>query len=138
MSNLYITTSRKPKNSTRKLVKWLAILMKAKKENRGKRDFGEIEERAKTFGCPNLLFIYERHGNPDSLNFYRKNWLGQIKIKKIEFNKLPKRGEVELVVPEKIEEIIKKIRSLNYSTHKKNEIVFKSRGTELLKIILGD
>ncbi|MFH0922535.1 MAG: hypothetical protein V1811_00580 [Candidatus Micrarchaeota archaeon] len=75
MSNLFITTSRKPKLFTRKLAKMLAGLLGAETENRGKRSFGEVIERAEVRGRTRLIAIYEKKGNPESLNFFEEDWL---------------------------------------------------------------
>ncbi|NYZ78160.1 hypothetical protein H0N96_02040 [Candidatus Micrarchaeota archaeon] len=70
MTNLYITTSRKPSQSTRKLARWFALLTGAVSENRGKSSVGECVERARVLGMTRLLFVYEKQGNPVELAFY--------------------------------------------------------------------
>lgn len=70
MTNLYITTSRKPSQATRKLARWLALLANAASENRGKRSVGDCVERARALGMTRLLFVYEKQGNPVELAFY--------------------------------------------------------------------
>lgn len=83
MSSLYVTTCRHPTPGTRRLVKWLAALLGAKTENRGKRSFDELLSRAEAFGCKRLLFVYESHGNPSELRFYEGEWLGVVPIKSV-------------------------------------------------------
>ena len=67
---LYITSSRKPSVLTRRLIRTLAHLVGAVIENRGKRDFDAIAERAAHFGCTRLALVYESHGNPSRIAFY--------------------------------------------------------------------
>lgn len=78
--NLYISTSRKPSRLTRKLSRWLAALLNAYCENRGKRSVADCVERARARGLTRLLFVYEKKGNPSELAFLdarggRGSWL---------------------------------------------------------------
>ncbi|MBI5228755.1 hypothetical protein HY991_01495 [Candidatus Micrarchaeota archaeon] len=72
---LYITTSRKPSQLTRRFVKWLEFLLEGEAENRGKRNIEEIAERARGKGFARILFVYEKKGNPERLCFYENGWL---------------------------------------------------------------
>ncbi len=74
---IYVTTSRKPSQATRRLAKWLALLFGGESENRGKRGVGEVVERASRKGFLRVLFIYEAKGNPSKLVFFdeEKGWL---------------------------------------------------------------
>jgi len=80
MSQLFVTTSRKPSVLTRKLAKALAGLLGAETENRGKRSFGEVVERAETQGRTRIIAIYEKKGNPESLNFFENDWLSPVVV----------------------------------------------------------
>ena len=75
--SLYVTTSRKPSQLTRKLAKWLAIIFGGETENRGKRSVQETAARAAEKGYSRVLFIYETHGNPNRLVFFGEDsgWL---------------------------------------------------------------
>ncbi len=75
--NLFITTSRKPSQQTRKLSRWLATLLRAECENRGKRGVDEVMRRAASAGFSRVLFVHEAHGNPSELVFRDENegWL---------------------------------------------------------------
>src|SRR3989344_1172822 len=74
---LYVSTSRKPTQKTRILAKWLARLLGGGSENRGKRSVGEIAQRMGGKGFSRAVFVYEKHGNPFSLNFFdaEEGWL---------------------------------------------------------------
>jgi len=62
---------------TRRLAKWLALLVGGETENRGKRDAAGVVERAAARGFTRVLFIYENKGNPSRLVFHDsdKGWL---------------------------------------------------------------
>ncbi|HEV8289507.1 MAG TPA: hypothetical protein VGQ00_00955 [Candidatus Norongarragalinales archaeon] len=75
MSSLLITTSRKPSVLTRKLCRWLAFVLKAECENRGKRSLPEMEQLANKKGRRRLLFIGEKNGNPSTLSFFEDEWI---------------------------------------------------------------
>lgn len=82
---LYITTSRKPSATTRRLAKWLARLLHGESENRGKRSVSEIMERAENAGLDGVLVIGESHGNPSKLSFIRGGeWRESILLKSLE------------------------------------------------------
>ncbi len=66
---LYVSTSRKPTSKTRILAKWLERLLGGESENRGKRSVSDIAGRMGQKGFKRAVFVYERHGNPFSLNF---------------------------------------------------------------------
>src|SRR3989338_2795011 len=66
---LYVSTSRKPTQQTRILAKWLAGLLGGGWEKRGKRSVTEIAARMQEKGFKRAVFVYEKHGNPNSLNF---------------------------------------------------------------------
>jgi hypothetical protein len=66
-AGFYVSTSRKPSVRTRKLARWLPILLGGKSENRGKRSVRELVSRAEKNGLPKLLLVYEDHGNPSQL-----------------------------------------------------------------------
>ncbi len=74
---LYVSTSRKPTQQTRVLAKWLARLFGGECENRGKRSVNEIASRMDEKGFKRAVFVYEKHGNPFSLNFFDagEGWL---------------------------------------------------------------
>jgi rRNA maturation protein Rpf1 len=75
--NLFVSTSRKPSAQTRKLARWLARLLGAGTENRGKRSVEEVMRRAAARGFSRVLFIHEAKGNPSELVFRDENegWL---------------------------------------------------------------
>ncbi len=82
----YITTSRKPSLTTKRLCRALAALLpRGFYENRGKKGIDDIFERAKSLGKRRALLLYEQNGNPASISFMRINdswkWLEpEIKI----------------------------------------------------------
>lgn len=86
--------------------------MGGENENRGKRSVDDIAARMEEKGFNRAVFVFEKHGNPDSLNFFDlkdgKGWLypeviiGEVKILKAEgtrvlavgsFKALDKSGE---------------------------------------------
>ncbi len=69
ISLLYVSTSRKPSQKTRSLARWLERLFGGESENRGKRSVREIAARMEAKGFKRAVFVYEKHGNPFSLNF---------------------------------------------------------------------
>lgn len=75
-----MSTGRKPTQTTRKLGRLLSLILHCKYENRGKRSVDEICERAETFGCQKVAFIYEQKGNPSSIQFFDEDlgWLPEI------------------------------------------------------------
>ncbi len=75
--NLFVTTSRKPSAQARKLSRWLATLLRAGTENRGKRSVEEVVSRAAAQGFSRVLFVHESHGNPSELVFRdeKEGWL---------------------------------------------------------------
>lgn len=74
---IFVSTSRKPSQETRRLARWLALLAGGETENRGKRSVGEVAARAAVRGFSRVLFIYEKHGTPRELVFFDedKGWL---------------------------------------------------------------
>ncbi|MFH1750902.1 MAG: hypothetical protein ABH863_04450 [Candidatus Micrarchaeota archaeon] len=80
MSSLYLSTGRKPSQLTRKVARLLSLILQAKYENRGKKSVDEVCIRAEKFGCQKVAFIYEKKGNPASIEFFdeEKGWLPEI------------------------------------------------------------
>ncbi|MEW6328978.1 MAG: hypothetical protein AB1468_02565 [Candidatus Micrarchaeota archaeon] len=82
----YVTTSRKPSLTTKRLCRLLAALLpRGVYENRGKKGIEDIFERAKSLGKRRALLVYEQNGNPSSISFMKINgsweWLEpEIKI----------------------------------------------------------
>lgn len=74
-TNLYVTTSRKPAQLTRRVARTLARLLGATYENRGKGSVNEVGTRAAQLGLSRVLFVYESHGNPARLAFWEDGWL---------------------------------------------------------------
>ncbi|MBI5224976.1 hypothetical protein HY989_03830 [Candidatus Micrarchaeota archaeon] len=77
MSNLFISTGRKPTATARKLARLLSLILMAKYENRGKRSVDDVCARAEHHGMTKIAFIYERKGNPSSIQFFDQTngWL---------------------------------------------------------------
>lgn len=71
---LFVSTSRKPGQETRKLAKWLARFL-GETENRGKRSVEEVVARAENKGFKRLVFVYEKGGRPCELAFFEDGWL---------------------------------------------------------------
>ncbi|MBU1197062.1 hypothetical protein KJ765_00970 [Candidatus Micrarchaeota archaeon] len=73
----YFSTSRRPSQLTRRIVRKLAYLLQGKYENRGKRSGEELAERAQHFGFSRVCFLYEKNGNPSEMQFFdvEKGWL---------------------------------------------------------------
>ncbi len=94
---IYVTTSRKPSQLTRKLVKFLARLPGGVTENRGKRSVSECIERAENEGCDTVLVVSENHGNPAKLSFISGGeWKESILVKSIDF---PPKDEIPRRLP---------------------------------------
>jgi hypothetical protein len=90
---MYLTTSRKPSLTTKRLCRVLArLLPRGTYENRGKKSIEDVVSRAKKLGKSRVLLIYEHKGNPDKMTFMEIgkewNWLSpEIRIEKL--GKLP-------------------------------------------------
>lgn len=83
---IYITTSRKPSQLTRRIARYLGRVF-GTYENRGKRSMAEIVARANTAGYTRIMFMYEKKGNPSELSFYEDEWLEPlIKIRGVKEN----------------------------------------------------
>ncbi|MGB9577076.1 MAG: hypothetical protein ACP5O3_01430 [Candidatus Micrarchaeia archaeon] len=94
MSSIYVTTSRKPSQLTRRLARWLELLLAAEYENRGKKSFDEVRERARTLGLKKILFVYERNGNPDRIAVWDADWREpEIRLRSVVF---PPKSRVEV------------------------------------------
>lgn len=91
---MYITSSRKPSLTTKRLGRTLArLLPRGIYENRGKKSVEEIAARAKTLGKSRAMLVHEHKGNPEKLVFMEIGkewkWLSpQVRI--IKLGKLPK------------------------------------------------
>jgi len=72
---MYITTSRKPSDSTRRLAKIISNFI-GPYENRGKKSIEEIVTRADGLGENRVMIISESGGNPNSISFISisKEW----------------------------------------------------------------
>lgn len=100
---IYVSTSRKPTQKTRSLARWLERLFGGESENRGKRSVSGIAARMSGKGFKRAVFVYERHGNPSTLNFFdsEEGWLypeleiGEFKVFKSEKARLPPVTRVE-------------------------------------------
>ena len=90
---MYISTSRKPSLTTKRLCRVLArLLPRGIYENRGKKNIEDVASRAKKLGKSRVLLIYEHKGNPQKMTFMgvgkEWGWLSpEIKIEKL--GKLP-------------------------------------------------
>ncbi len=67
MSHLFISTSRKPNDATRRLSHWLASLLNAEHRNRGKYSVEEVVDQAEKAGRTRVLFVYDFKGNPGEM-----------------------------------------------------------------------
>ncbi|MEW5955630.1 MAG: hypothetical protein AB1626_03800 [Candidatus Micrarchaeota archaeon] len=116
MGSFYVTTGRKPSQNTRRLAKWLAIILGGESENRGHRSFDEIVERASAKGLRRIVFVYESHGNPSRIALWEDEWLEpEIVLKSVEFpekegRRLP--GEFKVVAEDAAGEKIRKLLEL--------------------------
>ncbi|MFH1285719.1 MAG: hypothetical protein ABIH99_04000 [Candidatus Micrarchaeota archaeon] len=104
---LYVTTSRKPSQLSKRLGKAFALLIPfSNYENRGKKSIDEVVERARKLGKTRVLLVYEYHSNPSALSFIsigRKEeweWLTpELAISKLQLaSPLPRRIPHELLV----------------------------------------
>jgi hypothetical protein len=73
---MYITTSRKPSDSTRVLARNLSSFLNSTYENRGKKSVEEVVSRARQLGFRRVMVISESKGNPNKLSFISidKGW----------------------------------------------------------------
>ncbi len=69
MSGFFISTSRKPSVTTRRITRWLSALLAGGTENRGKRSVAQVAQRAADRGYSNVIIVHEDHGNPSQLCF---------------------------------------------------------------------
>ena len=66
---MYITTSRKPSNSTKILASNISAFMNSKYEPRGKKSIEEVVDRARELGFGRVMVVSEQKGNPNKLAF---------------------------------------------------------------------
>jgi len=89
---MYITTSRKPSDKTRKIARLFANFI-GTYENRGKKSIEELVERAKELGENRIMILSESKGNPNTINIISINeewaWIEPEIIFSIESNKIP-------------------------------------------------
>ncbi|VVB73358.1 putative Brix domain-containing ribosomal biogenesis protein [uncultured archaeon] len=73
---MYITTSRKPSDSTRVLARNISSFLNSTYENRGKKSIEDVVSRARLLGFRRVLIISESKGNPNKLSFISiaKGW----------------------------------------------------------------
>lgn len=69
-TGFFITTSRKPSVLTRRLQKWLLVLLGGISQNRGKQSISQLAQSAKLKGYRYLIIIHESHSNPSQLAFF--------------------------------------------------------------------
>jgi len=67
---MYITTSRKPSDATRKLARLLSTFLGIY-ENRGKKSIADVVTRSDELGHSRVIILSEKRGNPDSLSFIK-------------------------------------------------------------------
>lgn len=81
---LFVTTSRKPSALTRRLAKWLSVLLQADNDNRGKKSIQDVVAEAEKKGCGRVMLIYESHGNPAKLAFLdATGWMEEVAIARV-------------------------------------------------------
>ena len=66
---MYITTSRKPSDSTRVLARNISSFLNSTYENRGKKSVEDVVSRARLLGFRRVMVISESKGNPNKLSF---------------------------------------------------------------------
>ena len=66
---MYITTSRKPSNSTKILAGNISTFLNSRYEPRGKKSIEEVVERARELGFGRVMVVSEQKGNPNKLAF---------------------------------------------------------------------
>ncbi len=66
---MYITTSRKPSNSTKILASNISSFLNSKYEPRGKKSIEEVIDRARKLGFRRIMVVSEQKGNPNKLAF---------------------------------------------------------------------
>ena len=66
---MYITTSRKPSNSTKIIASNISNFLNSTYEPRGKKSVEEIVERANDLGFSRIMVISEQKGNPNKIAF---------------------------------------------------------------------
>ena len=73
---MYITTSRKPSDSTRVIARNISSFLNSTYENRGKKSIEDIVSRARLLGFRRVMLISETKGNPNKLSFISidKSW----------------------------------------------------------------
>ncbi|MEM3364065.1 MAG: hypothetical protein QXS93_00980 [Candidatus Micrarchaeia archaeon] len=62
-----VTTSRKAGPVTRRLARVLSSVFRCIYINRGKSSFNAVLTHAESLGCKRVVFIYEKHGNPNEI-----------------------------------------------------------------------
>ncbi|MFH1448620.1 MAG: hypothetical protein ABIG39_07195 [Candidatus Micrarchaeota archaeon] len=74
---MYLSSSRKPSLTTKRLCRALSkLLPRGAYENRGKKSIDSIVSRARKLGKSRVLLIYEDNGNPEKIIFMQvgKDW----------------------------------------------------------------
>jgi len=73
---MYITTSRKPSDSTRVIARNISSFLNSTYENRGKKSVEDVVSRARLLGFRRVMVISESKGNPNKLSFISvdKGW----------------------------------------------------------------
>jgi len=73
---MYITTSRKPSDSTRVIARNISSFLNSTYENRGKKSVEDVVSRARLLGFRRVMVISESKGNPNKLSFISisKSW----------------------------------------------------------------
>ncbi len=144
---ILISTSRKPSQNTRKLVRQISMaLPHSKYMTRGKKNVDSLCSEASREGYERMALVFEKHGNPYKISFIANkgdswDWLlDEIKIKsfKIE-NKIRKQfSSVMLDGNNKLGELfmIEKEESENVIKISDTKIIIKSNDETMFEINL--
>ena len=94
---MYITTSRKPSDPTRKLARLVANFI-GTYENRGKKSIDEVVTRADELGDNRIMMLTERQGNPNSISFIsigkEWDWIGPEIMISFDPSSIPRIGKL--------------------------------------------
>ncbi|MBI4399616.1 hypothetical protein HY570_02605 [Candidatus Micrarchaeota archaeon] len=146
---LYITSSRKPCLTTRRLCKSLSLILpRSVYENRGKKNIDDVASRAKSLGKQRVVFVYEQKGNPYKLSFLKLNkdwkWLTtEIILKSVKLSKITVQLPRELKVnaSEKLKELFyyEEPESDEFITlnEKEDKVIFTHKDKVLLELKVG-
>ncbi len=104
-SGFLISTSRKPSVLTRRLVRWLVLLLGGLSVNRGKQNISQLATNAKTKGFRYMIVVHESHSNPSQLAFFDADL--SLAVANISVSNIPDVNSLSQRIPKNLNHILK-------------------------------